>query len=75
MRSTGSGHGALVPPLGGDGGNGAGGAPIMTPFRRALTHTLAALFGCVTSDVAADPPARGGANMAKKLFRNPKSEA
>ena len=51
------------------------GAGAVTPFRRALAHTLAVLFVCVTSDVAADPPTRGGANMAKKLFRGPKSEA
>lgn len=47
----------------------------MTPFHSALAHTLAALFVCVTSDGATEPPTRGGANMAKKLFRGPKSEA
>lgn len=47
----------------------------MTPFHRALARTLASLFVCVTSDGATEPPTGGGANMAKKLFRDPKSEA
>ena len=42
------------------------------PFHRAPVHTLAALFVCVTSDGATEPPTT---NMAKKLFRDPKSEA
>ncbi len=47
----------------------------MTPFHRALAHTLAALFVCVTIGWATEPPTRGGANLTKKLFRNPPSEA
>ena len=47
----------------------------MTPFHRALVHTLVTLFVCVTSGGAIEPPTIGDANVAKKLFRNPKCEA
>ena len=47
----------------------------MIAFHRALAHTLATLFVCVTSGGAIEPPTIGGANVAKKLFRNPKGEA
>lgn len=47
----------------------------MTPFHRALQHTLTALFVCATIGGATDQPTTGGANLAQKMFHNPPSEA
>ena len=43
----------------------------MMPLRRALQHTLAALFVCATIGGASDQPTTGGANLAQKMFHTP----